>query len=235
MIAILAAMNKELSSLLDSMDDVSTVSFASKIFHVGRLGGRFVVLAQSGIGKVNAAMTAAAVLSNYDCECLINTGVAGGLSPTRPGDLILADRLVSFDADVTAIDPELVFGQIYGEPPFFASDSRLVEKATDLLRQSGERFRVGTIASGDQFVTRLETLKNIRRIESNIVACDMEAQAVAQVAHHFNVPFVLLRGVSDIVESAEQTEDYLGGVEAIARRTASFVASFVAQTPWTRS
>jgi adenosylhomocysteine nucleosidase len=235
MIAILAAMNKELTSLLESMDEVTTVTFASKTFHVGRLGGRFVVLAQSGIGKVNAAMTAAAVLSKYDCECLINTGVSGGLSPVRPGDLVLADRLVSFDADVTAIDPELVFGQIYGEPPFYTSDPRLVQLASNLLHQSGERFCVGTIASGDQFVTRLATLKNIRDVESNIVACDMEAQAVAQVAHHFDVPFVLLRGVSDIVESADQTEVYQGGVEAIARRTASFVAQFIAQTPWKRS
>lgn len=235
MIAILAAMNKELSSLLESMEDVTTVSFASKTFHVGRLGGRFVVLAQSGIGKVNAAMTAAALLSKFDCECLINTGVAGGIAPARPGDLILADRLVSFDADVTAIDPELVFGQIYGEPPFYASDPNLVSQAVHLLHQAGERFCVGTIASGDQFVTRLETLKNIRQVESNIVACDMEAQAVAQVAYHFHVPFVLLRGVSDIVESVDQTDEYHGGVETIARRTASFVANFVTQTSWTSS
>lgn len=235
MIAILAAMDKELSALLEAMTDVETLETASKTLHLGRLGGRFVILAQSGVGKVNAAMTAAIVLSRYDCECLINTGVAGGIPPAKPGDLILARRLVSFDADVTAIDPELAFGQMYGEPAHFESDSGLFQAADRLLRQNGETFRSGTIASGDAFVTKLATLKNIMAEDNDIVACDMEAQAVAQVACHFHVPFVLIRGVSDVVESDDQAEAYRGGVAAIARRTAAFVAAFVAETPWKRS
>jgi adenosylhomocysteine nucleosidase len=235
MIAILAAMNKELSALLEAMTEVNTLEVASKTLHVGRLGGRFVVLAQSGIGKVNAAMTAAIVLSRYDCECLINTGVAGGIAPAQPGDLILADRLVSFDTDVTAIDPELVYGQMYGEPAHFRSDPGLFQTADRLLLHTGETFRSGTIASGDAFVTRLATLKNILAVDPDIVACDMEAQAVAQAAHHFGVPFLLIRGVSDVVDAQDQAETYRGGVEAIARRTAAFVAAFVAQTPWKHS
>jgi len=235
MIAILAAMNKELSALMEAMTDVETLETASKTLHLGRLGGRFVILAQSGVGKVNAAMTAAIVLSRYDCECLINTGVAGGIAPAKPGDLILAKRLVSFDADVTAIDPELVFGQMFGEPAHYESDPVLFSSAQILLTHSNETFRDGTIASGDAFVTKIATLKNIMAEDNDIVACDMEAQAVAQVAHHFHVPFVLIRGVSDVVESDDQTEAYRGGVEAIARRTASFVARFVADFAWKRS
>lgn len=235
MIAILAAMKKELAALLEATTEVATTSIAGKTIHTGRLHGRLVVLAQSGIGKVNAAMTSAIVLSHYDCECLINTGVAGGIHPAQPGDLVLAKRLVSFDADVTAIDPDLVFGQIYGEPPCFESDPQLLEAATLLLKQSKENYRSGTIASGDTFVTKLQTLKPIFTIDSQIVACDMEAQAVAQVAHHFHVPFLLIRGVSDIVEAADQAETYQGGVDEIARRTAAFVALFVQHHTWKRS
>lgn len=235
MIAILAAMNKELAALKERMHDIQTSQVAGKTLHTGILGGRLVVLAQSGIGKVNAALTASLVLSRFDCECLINTGVAGGIAPAKPGDLILADRLVSFDADVTAIDPDLAFGQIYGEPACYLPDPNLFDAAKSHLTAQNETFSIGAIASGDRFVTELSTLGPIRRIEPNVVACDMEAQAVAQVAFHFQVPFLLLRGVSDIVESTDQTEAYQGGVERIARRTADFVGGFVKDHSWTRS
>ncbi|MCK7484117.1 MAG: hypothetical protein MZU97_00165 [Bacillus subtilis] len=83
------------------------------------------IVAKSGIGKINAAMTTAMILSTFPVEAVINTGVAGGLNPTKNGDLVLADAVVSFDADVTAIDPDLAFGQIYGEPLLVSTDRDL--------------------------------------------------------------------------------------------------------------
>jgi adenosylhomocysteine nucleosidase len=235
MIAIIAAMDKELALLVSSLSEPTVKTIADHPLYLGWMNGVFVVVAKSGIGKINAAMTTAMILSTFPIEAVINTGVAGGLAPTKNGDVVLASAVVSFDADVTAIDKDLAFGQIYGEPLLVSTDRDYTLFAKQLLTQSNIPYVEGVVASGDQFVTRLSTLKRIREVVQGIVACDMEAQAVGSVAAKFHVPFVLIRGISDVVESQNQEAVYTQSVADIANKTATFVQAFVGATPWKQS
>ena len=90
MIAIIAAMDKELNTLLDALTVASIEVFADKTFYVGTLNGKEVVIAKSGIGKVNAAVTTAILLQRYEIDYLINTGVAGGVLPSQSQDIVIA-------------------------------------------------------------------------------------------------------------------------------------------------
>lgn len=227
MIAIIAAMDKELAVLRAALEPTETLEIADKTFFVGRIGTIPVVLARSGIGKVNAAVTTALLLHRFSVECLINTGIAGGVLPTRSGEIVVSSDVAYSDVDLRPVDPELPFGQMEGEPLSVPADPRLIQEAEAILSEEGIAYRTGTIVSGDQFVTSAALLEPIRRQLPHVVACEMEGMAVAVTARHFGVPFVILRGISDIVDAPGQVEDYQTLSQAIAEKTTRFLLRFL--------
>jgi adenosylhomocysteine nucleosidase len=229
MIAIIAAMEKELTVLRAALEPTETLEIADKTFFVGRIGKVPVVLARSGIGKVNAAVTTALLLDRFPVECLINTGIAGGVSPTRSGDIVVSTDVAYSDVDLRPIDPEMPFGQMEGEPLSVPADSALIREAETVLREERIAFRSGTIVSGDQFVTSISVLDPIRRQLPHVIACEMEGMAVAVTARHFRVPFVILRGISDVVDAPGQVQDYQALSQTIADRTTKFLLRFLSR------
>ncbi|MDP2425340.1 MAG: 5'-methylthioadenosine/S-adenosylhomocysteine nucleosidase, partial [bacterium] len=107
MIAIIAAMDKELERLLSEMKYKRTKKIAGKTFYRGWIRNHLVVVALSGIGKVNAAMTASLLFQQYPVTSVINIGVAGGIPPAQVGTLVIASQVGSFDIDLRAIDSHL--------------------------------------------------------------------------------------------------------------------------------
>lgn len=209
-IGIIGAMDEEVEILKSLLDITETVTEAGMTFYKGNLYDKEVVLARSGIGKVNAAVCAQLMITLFKIDCLINSGVAGTLHPDiNQGDLVISNDAVQHDMDTTA------FGDPLGAIPrlgvtFFEADKKLMalaKEAAQNLHFEGVSIFEGRVASGDQFVAGGE-LKD--RIQSHFApsAVEMEGAAIAHVAYLNQVPYVIIRAISDKADgSAELSYD----------------------------
>ena len=198
-IGIIGAMDEEVEILKSLMEVTETVTQAGMTFYKGMLHSQNIVLARSGIGKVNAAVCAQLMITLFDITYLINSGVAGTLHPDiNQGDIVISTDAVQHDVDTT------VFGDPLGTIPrlgvtFFGANPALIdlaEKAAKTLNFEGVSIFKGRIASGDQFIAG-GTAKD--RIQSHFApsAVEMEGAAIAHVAYLNNVPYVIIRAISD--------------------------------------
>lgn len=232
MIAIIAAMEKELNALLPKIAIANIEVVAEKTFYVGTFLGKNVVIAKSGIGKVNAAITAAILMQKYDIEYLINTGIAGGVLPSKSGDIVVSSAVAYSDVDLTKIDSTLAFGQMDGESLCVHPHPELLAFSQKILSEDHISHRVGTIVSGDCFLTSIQALQPIMAVVPNVIACEMEGMAIALTAKHFHVPFIIIRGISDVIDAPSQLLDYFEVSEKIAKKTTDFILRFLGAFSW---
>lgn len=200
MIGIIVAMGKELRLLLELLQDASAVSAKGYEMHTGTIAGRRVVAMQCGIGKVNAALGALAMIETFHPDVIINSGVAGG---TGAGagvlDLVLADAIAYHDV---WCGPGTQWGQAAGCPEAFACPA----DAPALAAKLGAKH--GLIASGDIFVSREEDVRRILGLFPQAIAVDMESGAIAQACYLNGVPMLCLRVVSDTPGQADNISQY---------------------------
>ena len=181
-------MSKELALLLHNIQDESRVTVNNRNFYIGRIGRHEVVLAQCGIGKVNAAVGTLTLIENFHPSLIINTGVAGGTGAgARVMDVVAATAVAYHDV---WCGPDTEWGQAADCPRLF--ECPLPDSAFH-----GIELKRGLIASGDIFVGDGATVDRIRSIYPEAVAVDMESAAVAQVCYLKDVPCVVLRVISD--------------------------------------
>lgn len=217
---IIGAMESEVQNLIARMENVTYRDKAGRRFAVGTLGGKEVVVVQSGIGKVAAAITAQMLIDEFAVDGLLNTGMAGGLDPRLAvKDLVIATAALQHDFDITAFGHARGF--MYGEddtkPTLFLADETLCEKARKAAAKvlpAGSKAIDGIVASGDIFVDD-SVLKAELRDDFGAAAAEMEGAAIAQTAVANGVPFVILRTISDLAEhqanvSFDELEQYAG-------------------------
>jgi len=197
-IAIMGAMREEIEPLLEFFGKYQTTEYAGNIYYEASYKNLEIVLAYSKIGKVNSAITATVMCEKFKASKLLFSGVAGAVSDElRVGDLIIADKLVQHDVDITA------FGHPWGFIPesgdFVKSDETLNEIAKKVASNLGIKLRVGSIATGDQFVAS-EEKKNWIKSTYHADALEMEGASVARVCECFGVPFMILRAISDAAD-----------------------------------
>lgn len=207
-VAIIAAMPPELDVLVAALESVEESTLQGKPCYQGMLDGVPVVLTLSGIGKVNAAVTAALMIERFAPQAVINTGSAGGLgAQVRIGDVVISTEVAHHDVDVRAFGYQM--GQVPQLPARFAADSVLIQAAraaASVFDQAA--ICEGLIVSGDQFVDGSEKVTRIRADFPEVLACEMEAAAIAQVCFQAEVPWVVIRAISDHAdEQAEQSFD----------------------------
>ena len=220
-IGIIGAMSSEVDNLIARMAHTAVTEYAGRRFVTGALAGKDVVVVQSGIGKVAAAITAQMLIDRFGVCTLLNTGMAGGLDARLAvKDLVVGIDALQHDFDLTA------FGHARGYiggggddtvPTRFAADADLVEKALAAAAQvlpNGSKAITGTIASGDIFVDD-SGLKTVLRDDFGAAAAEMEGAAIAQTAAANGVPFLILRTISDLAEhdasvSFDELERYAG-------------------------
>jgi adenosylhomocysteine nucleosidase len=200
MIGLISAMEEEILLFRGRCDITETVTHAGTDFHVGTLAGRDVTVVRSGIGKVNAAVSAQVLIDRFGARAVVISGLAGSLVPTlRRGDVVVSNLVVQHDVDLTS------FGRRAGEIPDVArlleADPRLVHCAAEAFERLGEEAAgralvVGTIATGDAFVSDPGRSRWLQR-EFGAVAAEMEGGAVGQVCRMNGVPFVAIRVISD--------------------------------------
>lgn len=196
-IAIIAAMDEEVESIKRLMVDISIKEIYESQFIMGKLNNKKLVLVKCGVGKVNAAMTTQILIDNFDIEYVINVGTAGSLNDNiEIGDLVIAEKLVQHDFDITVFGHEK--GYITNIGKYFYSDKSLIEKAKFTIEQMNEKFNqhIGIIATGDIFVQNID-VKNRIKEEFNAECVEMEGAAIAQVCTLDKVPFIVIRAISD--------------------------------------
>lgn len=158
----------------------------------GRLGRNEIVLSRCGIGKVNAAVGTMRLIDEHRPECIISSGVAGGIDQSlEVMDIVVADKTVYHDVWCGDGNEK---GQVQGLPPRFESDVRLCDAA---MAGSAKNVKRGLTCTGDQFITSKEALQKIKEDFPDALAVDMESAAIAQVCYIKEVPFMSLRIVSD--------------------------------------
>ncbi|GAL10681.1 5'-methylthioadenosine nucleosidase [Vibrio astriarenae] len=182
-IGIIGAMEQEVSILKNAIVNLEHVEKGGCSFFSGQLNGVDVVLLQSGIGKVAAAVGTAILLDEYQPDVVINTGSAGGFDSTlNLGDVVISTEVRHHDADVTAFGYEI--GQMAGQPAAFKSDEKLMTIAEQALEQMDDKHAVrGLICTGDAFVCTPERQAFIRTHFPSVIAVEMEAAAIAQACH----------------------------------------------------
>ena len=133
MIGIIGAIDYELHHFFQNMIISRTDIIADKTFYVGKIKTHNVVIVKSGIGKVNAAITATILADHYDVRLIINSGVAGGLSPVEVGDIIVPKGIAYFDVSLTEID-DVPYGQMGSDPLLVKIDETYLAKAEKILK-----------------------------------------------------------------------------------------------------
>lgn len=224
MIGIIGAMKQETDGIISLMEETAVTEISGVTFTVGKICGKDAVVATCGIGKVFAALCAQTMILTFHPDEVINVGVAGALDPSlRICDLVIAESVVQHDMDTSPLgDPK---GLVSGvNMVFFPCSESLADRlwsAADSLSISTVR---GTVASGDQFVAEPD-LKACIREEFGAAACEMEGAAIGQVCYVNNVPFCVLRAISDGA-SEDGAMDYMQFCDAAAKQSTKLIGLF---------
>ncbi|HHW36757.1 MAG TPA: 5'-methylthioadenosine/S-adenosylhomocysteine nucleosidase [Bacillales bacterium] len=197
-IGIIGAMDEEVAILKEKIQNRKDITIGKSEFSIGKIDNIDVVLLKSGIGKVNAAVGTTLLLDHFKPDYVLNTGSAGGYhTELNVGDIVISLDVRHHDVDVTIFGYE--YGQVPKMPPGFTPDESLIEKAEKAAAGIPDvKVVKGLIVTGDSFMDDPERVEFVRGKFTDLYAVEMEAAAIAQVCHLFNVPFVIIRALSDI-------------------------------------
>ena len=190
-IGVIGAMEEEVASLINQMEDAESKTMAGMTFNKGKLWNQDAVVVQSGIGKVNMAICTQILVNIYGVDMLINTGVAGGLyKDINVGDIVISSDALQHDFDVTGLGykKSVIPGM---ETSVFTADTELVEI----------QCFVGRVVTGDQFISDNGTKAALVKDYDGYCA-EMEGASMAQVATLNKIPFVIIRAISDKADNS---------------------------------
>ena len=226
-LGIIGAMQVEVETLVEKLENTASRHVAGSTYYEGKLEGLEVVVVQCGVGKVNAAMCAQTLCNLYEVTHIVNTGVAGSLKAELDiGDLVISRDAMYHDFEVTAL------GYPHGKVPgmdvvAFPADEKLMTLAFAAAESVNPgHTRMGRVASGDQFICGKEQ-KNLIVANTGASCTEMEGAAIAHTAYRNDVPFVILRAISDKADDSAEM-DY-PTFEAIAARRCAAVTTALAK------
>ncbi len=228
-LGIIGAMDVEVATLKACMTQKTETTVAGSVYCEGLLEGLAVVVVQCGVGKVNAALCVQILCSTFGVTHVVNTGIAGSLHAELDiGDFVISQDAVYHDFDCHILNPAYVVGQVPGlSVRKFPADEALVRlafTAADSLCPG--HARIGTVASGDQFVCTKEQKENI--VENTGALCtEMEGAAIGHGAWRNGVPYVVIRAISDKADDSAQM-DY-PTFEAMAAQRCALVTRAMAK------
>ena len=208
MIGIIGAMDEEVNAIIGKMTNVESREKAGMTFNKGTLEGKEAVVVRSGIGKVNAGLCTQILVDDYKIDAVINTGIAGSLkNQIDIGDIVLSSDALYHDMDATGFGYPL--GQIPQMDAFsFQADEQMRKLAKEVCEEVNPEIRVfeGRVVSGDQFISSREVKDKIKE-NFDGYCTEMEGAAIAQTAYLNQIPFVIIRAISDKADDSA-TMDY---------------------------
>jgi adenosylhomocysteine nucleosidase len=242
-LAVLGAFGQEVTLIEESLIDARAEQIEGITFTSGRLAGRRVVVGWTGVGKVNAAMTATLLIEHFKPGKVIFTGIAGAVDPKlEPGDIVIAERTAYHDMGTLGpegLEPGGVKNRLTGEPNpvYFPADPQLLAAAREAAEQvtfgpvsrtaGSRRPRVvlGTIVTGDAFIASKQKSAELRA-RFGADAVEMEGAAVAQVCFQRGIGCLVIRSVSDKADEDAVTDKQMFYATA-ARNSAALVAQII--------
>jgi len=240
MLGIIGAMETEVSGIISELEGITTKEVAGMTFNKGILNGKEVVVVKCGIGKVNAGVCVQILVDCFNVDAVINTGVAGSLSNEIDIlDIVISDRVVQHDMNVTALGYRQ--GQIPGnEKHYWEADEKLKGMAVTAANEVSKskvtfadtdcdmanfKIHIGGVATGDLFVNDAKTKDKIVS-EFDSVCAEMEGGAIAQVCDLNNIPFLIIRAISDKADGSSHM-DYREFEEKAAKNSIKLIHAFV--------
>ena len=226
-IGIIVAMEEEQEEILNIMNNIEEKDIYEVTVKTGQIGKNKVVVAKCGVGKVNAARVTQILIDTFNVKCVINVGAAGALNPfLNIGDIVIGEKLIQHDFDITAFDHDK--GYITGVGDYIYSDIELIEKfkkAANNLKEKDYKIKTGIIATGDIFCTDIE-MKNKIYSKFDADCVEMEGAAIAQVCYLDNIPFIVIRSISDSPNGNNEI-DFDKFVELASKRCANILREFL--------
>ena len=221
MIGIIGAVDEEAAEIKKEIKDIKEEMISGIPFFRGKFNEKEVVFVQSGIGKVNAAITATLLVEKFDVKTVIFSGVAGSLSKNlKVGDVVAGVDVIQHDVDATA------FGYKIGQIPqmkqwAFESDKNLLEKVQNI----SHKVILGRILTGDQFISKKDVKIKLGK-DFSALCVDMESGAVAQVCSRLNVKFLIIRSISDSITDESDIE-YCSFVKLAAKNSKEILKEII--------
>lgn len=223
MIGIIAAMDEEIQILKDNLGCLEPELIQGIYFYEGNINQAQVVVCTSGVGKVNAAMATSLLIEHFECDFIINTGIAGGITGVNTEDVIIAKGLSYSDVDVTPF--KYAFGQVPGLPKIYLPSLEHNLLVKQILKKLNIAYKEGFVYSSDSFVVSLDQVSKVNTTMPCIA--EMEGTAVAQVCMRAGVDFIVLRYVSDCVGKLNQIVDYNSFETKMARQSSQICLEII--------
>ena len=226
-IGIITAMSSEQKQLANQLENPTERKEGPFTYTEGTIKNNTIILMQCGIGKVNAAAGAVEMIRNFAPDCIISTGVAGGIdSCLNVMDVVVSSRIVYHDVWCGEGN---AYGQIQGLPLYFTGNETLYQCATSLDTETA--IHGGLICSGDKFITDRQELETIKANFPEGLAVDMESASIAQVCHLYEVPFISFRIISDTPGAEKHLEQYKNFWGEMADRSFHVTEAFLKALP----
>lgn len=225
-IGIIGAMDVEVNELIESMNNIKKETISGIVYYEGTLQDKDVVVAKCGVGKVHAAVCAQTMILKYKPDTLINTGVAGSLnSDLDIADLVISDNVVQHDMDTSGIgDPVgLISGLNIINIPCPKELVEKIKKSADTIE--GTNVKVGTIASGDQFICNQDKKEYIVK-HFDALCAEMEGAAIGHVCFLNKVDFCIIRAISDKADGSAHM-DFPEFVKIAAKKSTQLINTFL--------
>lgn len=243
-IGILGAMPQEIEIVCQQLSSVTIKTHGNRQYYCGKIKTIDVVMVFSRCGKVAAATTATALITEFDVTHLIFTGVAGAVSAELAiGDVVISKQLYQHDIDARPLFPRYEIPLM--KTTNFEADPLLIEKvqvavqkmfqhpeavvSRNALKEFGihtPKMIIGTITSGDQFITSVEKTREISEYRPDTLAVEMEGAAVAQVCVDYAIPFVVIRTISDLANH-QSSIDFPKFIDHVAKHYAETIIRYV--------
>lgn len=219
-ILIIGAMKEEITFLVAKIDNLVIKEINKFTFYTGKIYDKEVIIVESGIGKVMSGILLATAYQQFvKIDKVINVGVAGGYGDVAIGEVVVGKGCIYGDCEVTSFG-KYRYGQIPRFPFMFNADSYLYEKAMEL------KVQTGVICTMDRFVDNADYANNLVNTyfaDINIKCFDMESAAFAQTAHFYNLDFIAIRAISDLVCSKKIEDSYSQNLELACLNSNLFI------------
>jgi adenosylhomocysteine nucleosidase len=222
--AIIGAMDEEIQALVSLMELEDSFTLNTIQFFVGHLNKKPIVLMKSGIGLTMAAMSATVCFTQFNILGVINIGTAGGLSDSlNVLDVVVADKITYHDIDLTVFGVEKSFAD--QNRYVFKSDAHYLEQF-DQLKLSSNVIK-GALVSGHQFIHSSHQVETIQLHYPEAIAVEMEGASIAHVAQVFNLPFIVIRSISDLVHTPKNEMSFESYLKIASQRSAQTCFDFM--------
>lgn len=229
MIGIITAIEEEFNALRKVLKNTKETVAAQMPFVKGTINNRPVTLAMSGEGKVNAACCAQILIDRFIVDGIINVGIGGSLTPElNIADIVISDDSVQYDMDATAFDYEI------GEIPnlgkrFFKADDTLIKYAEESSKKNNIPYKIGRVMTADLLLSDSAKKEEIVNEFGGII-CEMEGAAIAQVCYLNQIPYLIIRSVSDSADEDAKDSINENAIDS-SERTVNLVEGIINQIP----